>query len=329
MADTKIEVAAKEEAVKETAKEEIVEKALTPAEKVADAISDRIPKEPAFGPDEEAKDAEPSEEDKEKEASEPESESATDEKTDEAEELKEETPEDDEAVAHVKASMQKRIDKLTAEKKATEERLAKIEAKLDKPEDKKEPVYTKEQLKAATKKFMEEGDSDGMFEIMEYMARQETKALKNEYLNEQKRIREEAEAKQREWNSVTMHYSNDEDPTLDIRKPNSTLYKVAKQFYEDPEIGPTYLLPGGGGMLQAVADAHAEILKYRADKGVKEKKPIIKAKEVKERRKTSMAGTGSMKPERTVPKSSGNDLDDYLAERKSALASRKGLITGD
>jgi len=326
MEETKIEVAAKET----TAKEEIVEKAMTPAEKVADAISERMEKEPAFGPDEKTVDAETSKEEKEEETSEAESESATDEKTDEAEVKEEkELPNDDEAVAHVKASMQKRIDKLTAEKKATEERLARIEAKLDKPEAKKEVVYTKEQLRAATKKFMEEGDSEGMFEVMEYMSRQETKALKDEYLNEQKRIKEDALAKQREWQSVTMHYSNDEDPTLDIRKTNSTLFKVAKQLYEDPEVGPTYLLPGGGGMLQAVADAHAEILKYRADKGLKEKKPIVKAKEVKERRKSSMAGTGSMKPERTIPKSSGNDLDDYMAERKAALASKKGLITGD
>jgi hypothetical protein len=171
---------------------------------------------------------------------------------------------------------------------------------------------------------MEEGDAEGMFEVIEELANMKTEGLRKEYMDEQNRIKEAAQAKNREWNSVTMHYSNDEDPALDIRRQDSQLFKVAKQFYEDPEIGPTYLVPGGGGMLQAVADAFAEILKYRADKGVKEKKPFVKAKEVKERRKSAMAGTGSMKQEGSVKKGSGSDLDDYLAERKSALASKKG-----
>jgi len=292
---------------------------------VADAIADRSRK--GFGsPDDDIKEtveAAPAKAEEETESVETESEPAADETT---EEPVEKTPvEDDDATAHVKRSMQKRIDKLTAEKKSLEDRVAKIETKVDKPEDKKEPVYTREQLKAATKKFMDEGDSDGMFEVMEHMAKVKTKELEERYIGEQNRIREETNKNKAEWQSVERHYSNDEDPALDIRKSNSLLFKVAKQFYEDPEIGPMYLQPGGGGMLQAVADALAEILRYRADKGIKDKVPIIKAKEAKDRRKLAMGGVGSMRPEDTAPKSSGSELEAYMAERKAALAKSKGV----
>ncbi len=332
------------------------ESEVTPQEKiVAEAIADRPKKETAFGP-EKVKDAETSKEEKESESSEAESESATDEKTDESEETEEtdeeeseeseETEESDsseeeseeaevksteekDVAAHVKTSMQKRIDKITAEKKTLEEKLEKAESEKTKTDSKKEPVFTRDDLRSATKKFMDEGDSDGLFEVMEYMTKQESKALEKKYRDEQDRIQENVKAKNREWTSVVNHYSNDEDPTLDIRKTGSLLFKVAKQFFEDPELGPSYLLPGGGGMQQAVADALAEIRRYRADKGKKDKSPLIKAKTAKAKRKKSLAGTGSMRQEGNIKKSSGGELEEYLKDRKSSLAANKGLGTGD
>jgi len=336
------------------------DKPLTTREEiVADAIADRgVKKESAFGPDEdvtdenaeagddkskakksEASDAEPEpaagEKDDEDEGDEEssEDEESDDEEADEEaddEEADEESEDDTPEVARVKASMQKRIDKLTAKLKAKEAKDKTTKPEEKKPDEgKKAPEYTREQLKAATKKFMEEGDSDGLFEVMEYMTDKKAKDLKNEYIQEQNKVKEAAQAKEREWQSVVRHYSNDEDPTLDIRKSNSTLFKVAKKFYEDPELGPLYLLPGGGGMLQAVADALAEILKFRADKGAGDKKPIVKAKAAKERRKSAMGGTGSMRQEGSPKKGSGSEIEDYLADRKAAIAAKKGTPIGD
>lgn len=320
------------------AKEEVAPKLVTPEESVADAIAERgkfgeppIPNEDPVQAAEETPKTEEAPESVEESATPEETEAGVEESTeetpesDDAELLDAETSEDeDKTLVAVKRGMQKRIDKITARNKELEERLAKLEIaeKAREPKKDEEKVYTDEQLQMAMKKALDEGDSQLAYEVAKELARNETRALKKEYLELQAKSQEQAKAVQKEWESVVRHYSNDDDPTVDIRNTGSTLYKVAKEFYEDQELGPLYKTPGGGGMLQATADALAEILRYRSEKKTSSEESLSKRKELNVKKRSALGGVGSLKGD-DAP-SRGETLEDYFADRRASVAKLKG-----
>jgi len=86
-----------------------------------------------------------------------------------------------------KTGVQKRIDKLVAEKKALEERLDKVE----KRDTSKTPEYTEAQLRQAMDKAMSEGDANLMWEIVDYRVKKEKESALAE---ERKRMDEMSRA---------------------------------------------------------------------------------------------------------------------------------------
>jgi hypothetical protein len=229
-----------------------------------------------------------------------------------------------------KTGVQKRIDKLVAEKKALEDRLSKVEASAD---SKAKPEYSEAQLRQAMAKAMEENDPNLMWEIMDYRVKRERESALSE---ERKRQDEMALRQQRgalEWQSVIEEYSylSEEDgpemfgnskKALNIKDPNSLLLKVATQLYKNPQYAERYQKDGGQRL--AVSDAIKWILKKKTAKVTSKETEQLKRKLAKEKRKSSVSTGSAIKKEDQRPKSYGSQLDDYIEERKAELAKARG-----
>lgn len=255
-------------------------------------------------------------------------------KEDESEEdsgLEDELSLDDfEEVSEKKSGVQKRIDKLIAEKKALEERLTRLE---EKPKEKDSPEYSEAQLRHAMAKAIEEGDANLMYEIMDYRIK---KAQKEAIDGERKKNAEVLELQKRhqqEWSSVVEeneYLADPEEPELykgshkdlNIKSPDSTLYKLAMKLYSDPERSERYRKDGGQRL--AVSDAIRMILRKKNSKSQSKETTILKRQLAKEKKKSSVSSGKAVKSESTKPISSRTSLEDYMAERKKSKAAIAG-----
>jgi hypothetical protein len=239
---------------------------------------------------------------------------------------------DFEEVSEKKSGVQKRIDKLVAEKKALEERLIRLE---EKPKDKDSPEYSESQLRHAMAKAIEENDANLMYEIMDYRIK---KAQKEAIEGERKRQVEAQEMQRRhqqEWISVieeNEYLADSEEPELykgshkdlNIKNPDSTLYKLATKLYADPERAERYRKDGGQRL--AVSDAIRMILRKKNSKSQSKETTILKRQLAKEKKKSSVSSGKAVKTESTKPISSRTSLEEYMAERKKAKAAISGEL---
>ena len=228
-----------------------------------------------------------------------------------------------------KDNVQKRIDQLTARLKSLEEENKTLKTSKETKSESKDVEYTDAQLKTALRKAMEDGDSDLVFEIMDYRVKKSEKDLVKRYESVEKERTEAANRINSEWQKVTGDYAkvweDDEgneiyqgaQKELDITLNDSLLYQVALDLYhsKDSTGNFTYRVPGGQRM--AVADALAAILKQRRLQPQKGKVKQLERSLAKEKRKKSLAGSGSMEedaPKRTP--SADETLAEVIAERR-------------
>lgn len=230
-----------------------------------------------------------------------------------------------------KDNVQKRIDQLTAEKKALQAQLDQYKTKA--PETKGEPEYTDAQLKKALNDAMEKGDSDLIFEIMDYKAKKVERDLRKAYLDDVN-SRQAAEQKiYTEWNDVVTDYSRVwEDEAgkeiypgaaneLDIKKADSLLYRTAKALMSRVDENGRNIYFRDGGQRIAVADALALILRRKKLTGNEKK---LERALSKEKRKKSLGSGSAMEVDIPAkPKSHKENLSDYMEERKAFLNKRK------
>ena len=211
-----------------------------------------------------------------------------------------------------KDGAQKRIDKLTAQLRTTQEELAKVTTQQTTSTGDK--TYTDVQLKSAMRKAMDDGDSDLVFEIIQQKTKQSEANLTKKYEAEKTKQREDVKRNATEWTQVVKSYdylSDADEPEiyhgsrldLNLKDSNSLLRRVALAFYssEDEELFQLYHRPGGQSL--AVADALNVILaKRRGNKPEDKEKKHLKKRLTKERRKKSLtSGSGALKQD-TVPK---------------------------
>lgn len=255
----------------------------------------------------------------------------------EAEETDGEEPEVEEddladvLVDRKKDGAQKRIDKLTAQLRSTQEELAVIR-KQDGTEP-KEKTYTDGQLRGALRNAIADGDSDLVWEIIDHKVRQSEKGLVKRYEDRERKQREDAKRNVKEWNQVRDSYdylSDSEKPEiysgsrrdLNLKDSNSLLRKVALALYtsEDEELFQLYHRPGGQAL--AVADALNAILnKKRGLKPEDKEKKHLKKRLTKERRKKSLTSGSTSVKQDAVHKVKKNltdkeRLDDYIKSRR-------------
>jgi hypothetical protein len=133
-----------------------------------------------------------------------------------------------------------------------------------------------------------------------------------------------------EWEKVRVDYSNawaDDKGTeiypgakrdLDITAADSTLYRVAKDLYMKQDEQGNYIYRVPGGQRMAVADALAAILRHRKIQPQSGKVKQLERTLAKEKRKKSLAGSGSMEEDTALPKARTHQetLAEVLAERR-------------
>lgn len=175
----------------------------------------------------------------------------------------------------LKKNIQKRINKLTAQKKTAEERLAELEAENERLRNapktevvsdpsKQNAEPTIEQCEAYIIKCREEGDVKNEMAAMRYMIKLEKEAAIKEVekkQEEQYRKTTEVSAKQQsDWINLNRDYESD-NPDLDLKNQNGRLYKEAMEIYQDPKWSAAYSDPDKiAGFRKAVHDTYRYLL---------------------------------------------------------------------
>lgn len=225
-----------------------------------------------------------------------------------------------------KSGYQKRVDQLIGENKSLKERLDRIES--SKPDGEKE--YTPQELRAVTKKALEEGDANLLSDVMDYKVEQVKKELTKNYTEEQKRINEDNQARMKEWTEVVNDYAHLTNPDgelyegsskeLNIKDPNSILFKIAVNLFNTQEKYRQY-----GGQRVAVADALSMILKKRKTTGSTNATKSLERQLAKEKQKSSLAGGDSLKAEEAPGKalSDKERLNEVISERRKFRRERE------
>ena len=247
-----------------------------------------------------------------------------------------------------KSGEQKRIDKLTRDKYELQERLERLEHKLDEkisePTTKGEKKYSDNELKQAMRKAFDDGDSDLAWEIVDYKIRQERESAEEKYERLGKDQQESEQRRRKEWLSVQEEYSKygaSSEPEfyagsskdLNIADPQSLLNRLASSLYfsKDEELKVKY--QSAGGMHLAVSDAFRLILaKKRGSMADNTETAKLKKKLAKERRKKSTAGSTSQKTDSVKtparPKTNKELLDDEIARRHDLRTKRSAGFFG-
>ena len=234
----------------------------------------------------------------------------------------------------VTPNVQKRFDKLTAEKKALEERLQKLESQQAPKEGTK---YTDAQLKGALKKAMEDGDSDLTWQIMDEMRKNTKAEIVEMYENEKKSYVDRESKINSEWKETVDAYSKYADTKIPEVWPNShkdldlkngvgMLYQIAMRLYNnpDPEKAAYYKNQPGGQKL-AVADALTYLMRTKAGRKTDTKVKKLEKQLTKERMKKSPVSGGPSGEEKSsrAPASADDVLADVIAERKKYQQERE------
>jgi len=249
------------------------------------------------------------------------------EKTDgkDSEELEPEVDEIEELLKPKKSGAEKRIDKLVAQLRAAEEKLAKLESQ--KPEEKK-TKYTRGQLSKAIKDAIENQDADLLMDAIDYRVKEERELAEKEIIANQQKHYQAQQAQTQEWQETLQDFAELVDPNepemyvgaheeLDIKNQNSALFRLASNLYTNPENASKYQKPGGQRL--AVTDALTKILRVRQGKTAGSiKAKTLEKRLAKERRKTSLSGGRPPKEEEGPPRLMTDEerVDDYLKERR-------------
>ena len=265
-------------------------------------------------------------------------ESSTSDKTADDTETEESDNEPKDEVDKAIYGMQKRIDKVTAQKGEKDSEIAELKAQIaeltksvasvkeGKTSDK---IYTQEQLDTAFEKAFEDGDVALMQEIRKHERENLKRELKvkNEPAQQQNQLTPQ---QQKETDQVVRQFGKYADKSitevypgshseLDIMDPSSALRRMAMaKYHGDPK---TYHLDGG--MVQAVVDSYTEILNIRMGVKAKQKNTedaLLRNKVKKLQREKSqgsssaMAGRKNNAPKK--PRTQSDTTKDYVAGRK-------------
>ena len=185
-------------------------------------------------------------------------------------EVKEEVVED--PVDRIKKSVQKRIDKVVAQKKTAEEELAEAKAEIERlkskpaetPALKDDAPPTPEQVEAYILKMREEGNAKEEIAATRYLIKLEKEMAVKAVKDEQAKVAQEAKARAdkqlSDWTNLSLDYKS-ENPELDLSNQKGLLYRSALSNYQDREMhAELYNDPDTiQGFRRAVADAYRVI----------------------------------------------------------------------
>jgi len=210
-----------------------------------------------------------------------------------------------EPLDRIKKSVQKRIDKVVAQKKSAEDELTEARAEIERlksrtPEstDKKiEGNPTPEQVEAYIIKMREEGNVKEEISATRYLIKLEKEAAIKEVQDEQNKVqtesRKSSEKQLKDWSDLNRDYIVHDDSgkpdtshELSLTNQNGLLYKTAMSLYQDKDLNKDFYSDPDriSGFRRAVSDAYREIHQQGLYKPVKKlvvdgvlNKPIRKA----------------------------------------------------
>ena len=220
-----------------------------------------------------------------------------------------------------KDNVQKRIDKITAQKKAAEsevETLRKQVETLSQKVDGKStatPKYTDEQLKAALAKAMADGNHDLQFEVYSHMVKREREDAVAEINRQDTAQQNLAQQEKQVWSSVVENYSTITDPDFNVNDPNSKLMVVAKKLLTDTTTGPRYAEMGPVKFYVVTKDAENLILNARLKKQTNKKTKSLEKQLVREKKKTRVTSGKSTPSQSAKPKGSTDPVSEAFDDR--------------
>ena len=201
--------------------------------------------------------------------------------TDESAEPKPESTEATDTISKIKASVQKRIDKVVAKQKTAEERVAELEAEnarlratstANTPTPKDDTPPTLEQVEAYILKMREEGNAKEEIAATRYLIKLEKEEAIKAVKSEQSQVQIEAQAKAARESAALLDLAKDYivydskgevDMKSDLTLANQKgkLFQTAMALYNDPELNKTfYNDPDRAlGFRRAVQDAKREL----------------------------------------------------------------------
>jgi hypothetical protein len=206
----------------------------------------------------------------------------------------EEPKAEEDPIKRIKDSVQKRIDKVVAQKKSVEEELAEAKAELERlktktpettPTTKDDEPPTIEQIEAYIIKMREEGNVVEEVKATRYLIKVEKELAIKEVTEAQTKTQREAESQKAkqlaDWTALSKDYETaDPKDEMNLSNQNGILYKTALALYNDKQLhADNYNNPDViQGFRRAVADAYREIHQQgllKAPKGeVAEKKSL-------------------------------------------------------
>lgn len=256
--------------------------------------------------------------------------------------LAEEGEEQDEIEALISNRAQKRIDKLTAEKKSAAEanveltrRLEELEGKVGKPEKEEkssETVFSDEQLTNAIQAGIDENDVSVIVDAMKYIADKTKKDTLREQSELQQKQAQVNQQKNKEWTTLVEEYSPDayripslkEDPDFNLKNQDSKIFRLANALFDKNGYGKV-----DNGTSRAVREAYSILLETKINtpsSGIKDETEGLKNRLGKEQRKKAIIGGANSGGEKSSrPITEKDELSEYIQSRQKSKNTKLGV----
>lgn len=224
-----------------------------------------------------------------------------------------------------KSGVQKRIDKLTAEKYQYATEMDKLRKELDELKAGKapdtetlqdKPKYSEKDLKRAYEKAVGDGDVDLQWEIQNELAKLRVWEAEQRYFIENRKVSKQQEEEAAIYAGIVENYKFEQDPDLNLKDQTSLICKVTSTLLNDDRTKQYYARMGPARLAAAVADARAYIYELKLKKKLSVKTKKLEKNLQKEKLKTSLSSSGSSKSSGGSKKSDNEDLSDRESQYK-------------
>lgn len=228
-----------------------------------------------------------------------------------------------------KSGVQKRIDKLTAEKYQYATEMEKMRKELEELKAGKapdaenlqdKPKYTEKDLKRAYEKAVSDGDTDLQWEIQNELAKLRVWEAEQRYFIENRKVTKQQEEEAAIYAGIVENYKFEQDPDLNLKDQASLICKVTSTLLNDERTKQYYARMGPARLAAAVADARAYIYELKLKKKMSVKTKKLEKNLQKEKLKTSLSSSGSSKSSGTSKKG-----DEDLSDRESQYKKLFGI----
>ena len=239
-------------------------------------------------------------------------------------------------IASEKSNVQKRFDKITAEKYALKEELDRIKAELatlrTAPKQDEEKKYTVQQLDDAIKYGIDNGDSKLVTEAIDHKMKLAIDGAVSKYTEPQKQEQSRQERQAAIWQKFVSTL-NTKDPDYDFNNPASPAYKYTQFYLTSPEYREVYSAYGDAASVVAAQNAMMVIAEQKKMKLTNTKLRTTENNLAKEKMKSQMIfGNAYVAPDvesdkqpeiKIVDMNIDSNLEAYLNGRLGSVEPKK------